>query len=139
MIIQKIDDYFLVKVYQENMKDFNIYDIDDIKIFFQKVLKKIIKIEPLNGLINVDIYVNSDYGMIVEINPVYSYIDEIDIKIHIHLDSIFLTIVDINNLLNYQYIYYYKDNFYGNYLKFCDNEVLYKDTDDIINKGIKVF
>ena len=34
--------------------------------------------------------------------------------------------------------YYYKGVFYGNYLGLCDNEIIYKDTKDIVQKGIKV-
>ena len=35
-------------------------------------------------------------------------------------------------------VYYYKDKFYGIYSKICDNEIFYKDVDEIINNGIKV-
>ena len=62
-----------------------------------------------------------------------------DMKIHIHLDSIFLICIDMNHLLDYEEVYYYNDKFYGTYSNICDTEVLYKDTDIIMNKGIKVF
>lgn len=138
MIIRKIEDYFLVKIYKENMTDFDIFNKDNIKDCFQKILNKIRKKYKLNGLIDVDVYVNFDYGMIIEIHPVYNFFDDIDIRIHVHLDSVFLVNVEMNNIIDYEDVYYYKGKFYGTYLGICDNEVFYKNTEDIIRLGIKV-
>ena len=49
----------------------------------------------LSGLFDVDIYVNEDYGMIIEIYNLCFYNDEIDVKIKFHLDSLFLVENDI--------------------------------------------
>lgn len=138
MIIRKIDDYFLIKFYRENIGDFNIFDSEDIKELFQDIFKQLKDKYNLNGLIDVDVYVNFNYGMIIEIHPIYDFFDGIDIKIHIHLDSVFLSVINSNNILDYNEVYYYNGKFYGTYLGLCDNEVLYKDTSDIINNGIKV-
>lgn len=138
MIIRKIDDYFLIKVYQDELKNFNIFDIEDVKNFFQIVFQKLKNKYEMRGLIDIDVYVNLDYGMIIEIHPICKYFDEIEIKIHMHLDSIFLIQIDMNNILDYEDVYYYKGKFYGTYLGLCDNEVFYRDTDDIVRYGIKV-
>lgn len=138
MIIRKVDDYFLIKVYKDNIGDFNIFDIDDIQEFFQDIFDKLRDKYELKGLIDVDVYVNFDYGMIIEVHPVCNFFEEIDMRIHIHLESIFLTLIDMNDILDYEDVYYYKGNFYGTYMKLCDNEVFYKDTEDIINNGIKI-
>lgn len=138
MIIRKIDDYFLIKVYQEELGDFDIFDTDDVKIFFQSVFDKLREKYNLKGLIDVDVYVNWDYGMIIEIHPICDYFDEVDMRIHVHLGSVFLSLIDMNHILDYEDVYYYKGKFYGTYLGLCDNEVLYKDTEDIIRYGIKV-
>lgn len=138
MIIRKFDDYFLVKVFQENLKDFNIFDTLDVKTFFQSVFEKLRKKYNLKGLIDVDVYVNLDYGMIIEIHPVCNFFDEVDMKIHIHLDSAFLVQIDINYVTDSEDVYYYRGKFYRTYLGLCDNEVFYKDTEDIIRYGIKV-
>ena len=138
MIIKKCDDYFLIKVFKEEIGDFNIFDMDDIRVFFQSIFDKLRKKYDLHGLIDVDVYVNDDYGMIIEMMPIDSYFDEIDIRIKMHLSNVFLINIDSNSILDYKDVYYYKGNFYGNYISLCDNEVLYKDTEEIINKGIKV-
>ena len=138
MIIRKIDDYFLIKFYQEEMGEFDVFDIENIKSFFQKIFDKLRKKYKLKGLVDVDVYVNLDYGMIIEIHPVCNYFDDIDMKIHIHLGSIFLVEIDMNDVLDYEDVYYYKGKFYGNYLGICDNEVFYKDTEEIMEYGIKV-
>ena len=138
MIIRKIEDYFLIRIYKESIGEFNIFDKDDIKDCFQKILNKIQKKYNLRGLVEVDVYVNLDYGMIIEIHPICNYFNDIDMRIHIHLDSVFLVNIDTNHLLDYDDVYYYKEKFYGTYPGVCDNEVFYKDTEDIINKGIKI-
>lgn len=138
MIIRKIEDYFLIRIYKESIGEFNIFDKDDIKDCFQKILNKIQKKYNLRGLVEVDVYVNLDYGMIIEIHPICNYFNDIDMRIHIHLDSVFLVNIDTNHLLDYDDVYYYKGKFYGTYPGVCDNEVFYKDTEDIINKGIKI-
>lgn len=138
MIIRQCNDYFLIKFLKEEIGDFNIFDIDDIRVFFQSIFDNLRKKYDLHGLIDVDVYVNDDYGMIIEMMPIDSYFDEIDIRIKMHLNNVFLVSIDSNFILDYEEVYYYNGKFYGNYRYSCDNEVFYKNTEEIINKGIKV-
>ena len=140
LIIRKVDDYLVIRVFKENIGDFNVLNVDSIKVFFKDILKKIQKKYKLNGIIEAEVYVYLEYGIIIELHPISFeyYSDEIDMNIHVHLDSVFLIEIDINSILDYNSVYYYKDKFYGIYSKICDNEIFYKDVDEIINNGIKV-
>lgn len=138
MIIRKCEECFLIKVFKDEIGDFNIFDIDDVRDFFQSIFDKLRKKYDFHGLIDVDVYVNNEYGMIIEMMSVDSYFDDIDIRIKMHLGNVFLVSIDGNSILDYEDVYYYNDKFYGNYRELCDSEVLYKGTEDIINKGIKI-
>lgn len=138
MIIQKLEDYFLVKVYKEIIGDFNIFDVDDIQVLFQDVFDKLKKKYDLKGLLEVDVYIHLEYGMILEIRPICDYFEEVDVRIHIHLDSDFLVEIPMEEIINQEEVYYYQGKFYGPYLESSDSEVFYKNTDEIRNKGIKV-
>ena len=139
MIIRKYDDYFLIKIFKENLDNFNIFDIDSIKVLFKDIINKLKEKYDLCGLIDTDVYVNNEYGLIIEMRSVCDYFDEIDIKIKLHLNKEFLVIIDNNSILDYDNVYYYNGKFYGTYLELCDNEVFYKDTDKIIHNGIKIY
>lgn len=138
MIIQKIDDYFLVKVYKDFIGDFNVFDGDGIQEFFQDIFDKLKKKYDLKGLVDVDVYVCFEYGMIMEIHPICDYFDDVDVRIHIHLDSVFLVEISMEDILNYEDVYYYKGKFYGTYQTASDSEIFYKDTEEMIEKGIKI-
>lgn len=138
MIIRKCDEYFLIKVFKENVGNFNIFDMDSVKDFFQSIFDELKKKYELHGLIDVDVYVNDSYGMIIEMMPIDSYFDEIDMRIKMHLSNVFLVEIDSNSILDYEDVYYYNGKFYSNYSGLIDSEVLYKDTEEIMNKGIKV-
>lgn len=138
LIIRKCDEYFLIKVFGEYLGDFNIFDVNDIKVFFGELFKKLIKKYDLHGLIDAYLYINNDYGMIVELYELDSYFDDIDVKININFSDLFLVNIDNKDILDYENVYYYNGKFYGNYKESCDSEVLYKNTGEIINKGIKV-
>ena len=139
MIIQKDDEYFLIKIFKGDLKDFNFFDIDSIQDFFQDILDRLSKKYEVKGLLDVEVYVYESYGMIIEIRPIESYFDEIDMRIRMHLDNVFLIEIDSNCILDYEDVYYYKNKFYSTYLDTCDNEVIYKDTDEIIDRGIKIY
>ena len=117
------------------------------------MLKKILKNNTLKKLIILDIYTDKNYGTIIilkDYNKLVNLIDELEVKIHIHIDSIFL--YKVNNLnitkLNNKNIYYYKNNFYievkentniKDYLPLLEEEeIIYEYSDEIINKGIKI-
>lgn len=138
MIITKENEFFLVKIYQENLSDFDIFDKDSISELFQSILVKLKKKYDIKGLMEVEVFVNPNYGMIIEIHPIYSYFDEVDMRIQVHLNSIFMCEIDSNDLLNFYDVYYYKDKFYAIYTKFVDSQVIYKESEEIIEKGIKV-
>ena len=81
--------------------------------------------------------VNEYYGMIIEIESIYSYFDEIDMRIHFHLDCTFLQEINENDLLKEKEVYYYKNKYYSIYTGTTDSNIIYK-TDDIFNKCIRV-
>lgn len=120
------------------MGDFNVYDRDSIKNFFQDIFNKLKDKYHLSGLVDVDVYVNLLYGMIIEIHPICNFFDEVDMRIQIHLNSIFINEIQMNEILDYENVYYYKGKFYGVYQGLSDSEILYKDIEEILEKGIKV-
>lgn len=138
MIITKEDEFFLVKIYKEFLKDLDIFDKDSLSKFFESILIKLKKKYPLSGLVDVEVYINPIYGMILEFHPIYSYFDEIDMRIEIHLDSIFLCEIDSNEILDFPNVYYYQDKFYGIYHEWLDSPIIYKESEEIMQKGIKV-
>lgn len=144
MIINKLDNDYLIKIYKSSIDNINIYDIDDIYTLVKLIIKKIIKNNSLSGNYQVNIYINDIYGMIIEFNKLEDN-HYIDIKINIYIDSIFLYESDINYLDNYNdNIYYYLNKYYLlpkknniNLLE-VDNIIYGKKVYDILNKGIKI-
>lgn len=138
MIISKNGDLFIVKVYREYVNNFDIYDMDSILELFKGVLGKLKDKYKISGLCIIDVYVSEIFGMIIEVNNVYKYQNEIDVKITFHIDSIFMMEIDIDDLKNYDEIYYYKEKYFTNYNKDIDSNIIYKDSLDIVNKGIRL-
>lgn len=138
MIIKECDNFFLIKVFKDFDDNFDSFDIDSIRKLFYKMVKKLKLKYNLKGLFEADIYINSYYGIIVEMRLVDNLGEDIDVDITIHINNNFLIEIDSSSILDYRDVYYYKDKFYGTYLEISDNEVIYKNTDDIINNGIKV-
>ena len=139
MIFNKEDKFVLVKIFKTYLDNFDIYDKEQIMNLFKNIFIKVKKKYNLSGLFDVDIYVNEDYGMIIELRNVYFYDNECDIKIKVHLDSIFLMEVFNYEILDYDDVYYYKDKFYTSYNENNDKIVIYKNSDKIINNGIKIY
>lgn len=129
----------MVKIYKSYLKDFDIYNKENIIDLFKNIFITIKDKYNLLGLFDVDIYANDEYGLIIEIHNICSYDFEIDLKINIHLDSLFLTEINSNEILDYNEVYYYNDKFYGFFKEFSDKNIIYKNTNVIINNGIKVF
>lgn len=129
----------MVKIYKSYLKDFDVYDREQIISLFKSIFIKIKKDYNLSGLFDVNIYVNDNYGMIIEIDNLYYNDIECDINIKIHLDATFLNIICSNEVLDYDEVYYYEDNFYGIYKEFCDKEVIYKNVDKIMSEGIRLY
>lgn len=143
MNISKFGNDYLIKIYKEEIKDIDIYDIDDIYTLIKLIIKKIIKNNNISGNYQINIYTNDIYGMIIEFNKIKenSYID---LKINITIDSIFLYKTNNNYLDNNNTIYYYKNNYYilpkNNNINLLEvEEVLYGNiVKEILAKGIKV-
>ena len=89
MNISKFGNDYLIKLYKEEIKNIDIYDIDDIYTLIKLIIKKIIKNNNISGNYQINIYTNDIYVMIIEFNKIKenSYID---LKINITIDSIFL-------------------------------------------------
>ena len=152
MIINKLknSNEYIIKLLD---KKIDIYNPVVLEKLTEKMLKKILKNNTLKKLIILDIYTDKNYGAIIilkDYNKLVNLIDELEVKIHIHIDSIFL--YKVNNLnitkLNNKNIYYYKNNFYievkentniKDYLPLLEEEeIIYEYSDEIINKGIKI-
>lgn len=143
MNISKFGNDYLIKLYKEEIKNIDIYDIDDIYTLIKLIIKKIIKNNNISGNYQINIYTNDIYGMIIEFNKIKenSYID---LKINITIDSIFLYKTNNNYLNTNNTIYYYKNNYYilpkDNNINLLEvEEVLYGNiVKEILSKGIKV-
>ena len=143
MNISKFGNDYLIKIYKEEIKDIDIYDIDDIYTLIKLIIKKIIKNNNISGNYQINIYTNDIYGMIIEFNKIKenSYID---LKINITIDSIFLYKTNNNYLNTNNTIYYYKNSYYilpkDNNINLLEvEEVLYGNiVKEILSKGIKV-
>ena len=144
----------LIKVYNDYF-NFDIYDHDEIKSFIEVIYDKILKKYNIKGLLTFNIYIDNMYGMIIEIEKNKDFIlkNFVDIKIKFNLNVSFLYEVDyfylVENNINNQNIYYYKDKYYleiikemdkKTYLNLLDNSfIIYDDEiNKIINNGIKL-
>lgn len=143
MNISKLGNDYLIKIYKEEIKDINIYNIDDIYTLIKLIIKKIIKNNNISGNYQINIYTNNIYGMIIEFNKIKEN-NYIDLKINITIDSIFLYKTNSNYLNTNNTIYYYKNNYYilpkDNNINLLEvEEVLYDNiVKEILSKGIKL-
>lgn len=144
MNISKISNNYLIKIYKDEIKDINIYDIDDIYTLIKLIIKKIIKKNKISGDYQINIYINDIYGMIIEFNKIKKN-NYIDLKIKINVNSIFLYESNYNYLNNYKdTIYYYKNKYYllpkdSNINLLEVSNIIYgKEVKEIISKGIKL-
>ena len=151
MTITKLNNYYLIRIIDNNI---NIYAKEELEEITKKLIKQIIKKEKLNGLINLEMYYNENYGIIIKLKQVKKYIfdDSIEVKIKVYLDNPFLYKIDyfdMKEILNTKEdIYYYNKEFYINLKNKVSNktlykllelsEVIYEDTYNIIDKGIKI-
>jgi len=131
--------FILIKIYKSYLNNFDIYDKNQVIDLFKNIFIKVKKKYNLSGLFDANIYVNDDYGMIIEIYNLYFYDIESDIKIKVYLDSIFLSEIFNYEIIDYDEVYYYNDKFYGKYKEFSDKGVIYKNVDEIMNNGIKLY
>ena len=92
-------------------------------------------IEKYKAIGEEGLWSNLEY-FIKEIIPVAI---ECDVNIRVHLDATFLSVINNYEILDYEDVYYYNDEFYGIYRDFCDKEVIYKNVDKIMNDGVKLY
>lgn len=151
MIITKLfKDTYQIKMPNQII---DIYNQVKVKELTKEIIKKINKKNKLYGLTYLEIYQDINYGTIIKIKndkTIYYKKDEIEIKIIIHTDTPLLYKIDYFDIKkDYKNkIYYYKNNFYlelenkinkDKYLKLLEvSEVIYEDTHQIINNGLKI-
>lgn len=152
MIINKIDNYYIIKLPNSKI---NIYDQSKIEELTKKIILKINRNYKLNNYIHLKFYINNHYGIIIKLKDYKSpFIIKNDktVKITIHTDSIFLYQVDYIDIkkreIKNKNTYYYKNKFYvevnkeidtNEYIKLLElSEIIFEDTLDIIDKGIKI-
>ncbi len=140
LIINNDGSLFIIKIYKESIDNFDLFDIDNVTDIFKDILVKIKRKYNVSGLCDIDVYVNYDFGMIIEINNVYKYGKDIDVKIRFHIDSYFMNEIDFEpDAINlYDDLYYYNNKYYTMYNKLWDSNIIYKDCEDIVNKGIRI-
>lgn len=151
MIITKLfKDTYQIKMPNQII---DIYNQVKVKELTKEIIKKINKKNKLYGLTYLEIYQDINYGTIVKVKndkTIYYKKDEIEIKIIIHTETPLLYKIDYFDIKkDYKNkIYYYKNNFYlelenkinkDKYLKLLEvSEVIYEDTHQIINNGLKI-
>ena len=128
----------LIKILKNDLENFDIYDKEQIIKLFKLIFKNIKDKYDLSGLFDVYIYSNNEYGMIIEINNLCYFDNEIELKLKIQIDSLFFMEIMSNEILEFDEVYYYKDKFYSYYSDSYDRKIIYKDIDEIINNGIKI-
>lgn len=152
MIINKIDNTYIIKLIN---KKIDIYNPNELENITKKIINKINKKNKLNNCIYLEFYLNDNYGTIINLKDYKSTFiinNDKTVKITVHTENPFLYQIDYfdikKNKLTKKNIYYYKNKFYleinnninkKDYLKILElSEVIYEDTLDIIDKGIKI-
>ncbi len=151
MIITKLfKDTYQIKMPNQII---DIYNQVKVKELTKEIIKKINKKNKLYGLTYLEIYQDINYGTIIKVKndkTIYYKKDEIEIKIIIHTETPLLYKIDYFDIKkDYKNkIFYYKNNFYlelenkinkDKYLKLLEvSEVIYEDTHQIINNGLKI-
>lgn len=138
MIVKREGNLFIVKLYKEVIVGFDMYDKECVAELFKEILITLKNKYGIRGLCNIDVYTNDYYGMIIEIDNLYQYSDEIDVKIRFHIDAYFMVEIQDIDMDELDCVYYYKKKYYAPYDGISDSTIVYKDYLDIINKGIRV-
>lgn len=154
MFIKLDNTHYVAKINNEKVKNIDIFDTFEVENFIKDKFITFIKKEKLKGSLELDIYIDNNYGMIIDINKIDElYLDdEISIKIMFHLNNAFLYEIDYfiaDSIKTNKNIYYYNNKFY---LELIDNikdidyyklletsNIIYNEKGlDIIEYGIKV-
>ena len=135
MIINKVNDIFIIYIYKDNFDDVDIFNYNDLSCLFKIIINKIKRRYNINGFCDVNVYVDNNFGMIIEINN-NCFDKVIDMKIKFHMDYIFFN--EISCFWDYDDVFYFKNKLYTPYKKEIDSNVIYKESLDILNNGIKI-
>ena len=150
MIINKVDSYYIIKLLN---KQINIYSPIELEDITKRIIKKISASNKLKNKIHLTFYLDNNYGTIIKLEDYKSHFalnNDKTVKITIHTESSFLYKLDYFNIKKFpsQKIYYYKNKFYikinnsintKDYYKLLElSEIIYEDTEGIIDKAIKI-
>lgn len=152
MIINKINNYYVIKILNTKLDVYNTKELENITV---NIIKKLNQKYKIKNYIHLEFYLNNNYGIITKLTD-YNYPlsnnKEKTVKLTIHTDTPFLYKMDYFNIkennINIKAIYYYKNKFYleinnnirkKDYLELLElSEVIYEETYDIIDNGIKI-
>ncbi len=137
MIIRKQDNTYIIKILKNTMKHNDYFNKEKIKNLFQKIILKIKEKNNISGLLDINVYINENNIMLIEIEEIASYFEEIDMRIHFHLDALFLQEINQEELKKQKEVYYLNNKYYSLYQNTRDSAIIYK-TEDILTKGIKI-
>ena len=91
----------------------------------------------LKGLYDIDVYIDDNYGTVLEIEKedldIDCYFDQIDMQIKIHNSKFLLEINNLDSFYNHK-IYIYHNKYYSDYLNIEMGNLIYK-TDNILKKA----
>jgi len=150
MIINKLDNCYIIKLLN---KQINVYSPTELENITKKIIKKINTSNKIKNNIHLTFYLDNNYGTIIKLEDYKSSFtlnNDKTVKITIHTDSNFLYEVDYFNIKKFskQKTYYYKNKFYlkineslntKDYYKLLElSEVIYEDTESILDKAIKI-
>ena len=150
MIINKIDNYYIIRLLN---KQINVYSPIELENITKMIIKKINKTNKIKNNIHLTFYLDNNYGTIIKLEDyksTFTLNNDKTVKITIHTNSNFLYKLDYFNIKNFsnQKIYYYKNKFYlqineslniKDYYKLLElSEVIYEDTETILDKAIKI-
>lgn len=138
MIISKDEDIYIIKIFKNKIENVDIYDIDFISTFFKDILIKLKNKYNIKGFCDIEAFINKDYGMIIEINNLYKYDEDIDVKIRFHIDTLFMCEINYYDLDCYDDCYLYENKYYCTYKNIYDCDVIYRDNYKIIKEGLKI-
>lgn len=132
-------DKLVIYINNKYLKSKNII-IDDIESCLKRIceiLNENYQIK-LNGLYNIDVYIDNNYGIILEIEKENLdfdyYFDQVDMQISVHNTKFLLKTNLLDVFCNHK-IYLYQHKYYSDFLdKIEMGELVYK-TDSILKKA----
>lgn len=124
----------IMKIYlNKDYLKYKNYNISKIEENFKQIfetLKYCYNIE-INGFYDIDVYIDKNYGIIIEMKKEdidFDFYDQVDMKISFHNQKFLYQIDDIKK---YKKIYKYKNKFYTNKYDIEHSIPIYK-TNDIL-------